>query len=85
MNAYERYEPEKPVVTLSDLNPRSKALKKLNAKKTMRAKAIKSAAIVEATPLKKPEPKKLKNVKSLEQSFPDDEISLMSIPRQSLH
>ena len=54
MNAYERYEPEKPVVTLSDLNPRSKALKKLNAKKTMRAKAIKSTVIVESSPLKMP-------------------------------
>ena len=55
MNAYERYEPEKPVVTLSDLNPRSKALKALNAKKTMRAKNIRSTVIVENSPLKKPE------------------------------
>ena len=86
-----RYEPEKPLITLSELNPNTKALRRmnLNAKQTMRARRIKEEQleqIEEITPQKQTKrQQRLDTMKSLEQSFPEDELSLMSIPRQSLH
>ena len=88
---YMRYEPEKPLITLSELNPNTKALRRmnLNAKQTMRARRIKEEQleqIEEITPQKQTKrQQRLDTMKSLEQSFPEDELSLMSIPRQSLH
>ena len=49
---YERYDPEKPFVELSDLKPSSKALRVLSKKLTMKMKKANVDVIEETTPLK---------------------------------
>ena len=49
---FERYDPEKPFVALSDMNPNAKALRVISKKLTMKMKKANVDVIEETTPLK---------------------------------